>query len=94
MFIGQIISGEVLIDNVGFKRRLFEAYPAAIGGEMEAAGLYAASSRASKEWIMVKGISDWADGMKDERHQSLAAAAASSLVRYVLASNTALDGVS
>src|SRR5580765_6618375 len=81
---GQILSGEKLVDSLNFKKRLLERYPEAIGGEMEGAGLYAAAERAKVEWIIVKGICDWADGNKDKQYQRFAAAAAVSLVEHVL----------
>jgi tetratricopeptide (TPR) repeat protein/nucleoside phosphorylase len=81
---GQILSGEKLVDSSRFKKRLLERYPEAIGGEMEGAGLYAAAERAKVEWIIVKGICDWADGNKDKHYQRFAAAAAVSLVEHVL----------
>ena len=55
---------------------------------MEAAGLYAAASRAQKEWIVVKAISDWADGTKTDTHHRTAARAAVSLVKHVLSTET------
>jgi nucleoside phosphorylase len=41
---GELVSGEKLIDNKIFKAELRKKYPEAIGGEMEAAGAYCASS--------------------------------------------------
>lgn len=83
--IGQLLSGEKLVDSPQFKTSLLEAYPEAFGGEMEGVGLYAAAVRARVEWIIVKAICDWADGGKHKRYQPLAAAAAVSLIEYVLA---------
>ena len=42
--------------------------PQALGGEMEAAGIYAAKEGAHKfdEWIVVKAIADWGDEKKPE----------------------------
>ncbi|WP_417398222.1 hypothetical protein [Gimesia chilikensis] len=39
-----------------------------IGGEMEGVGLLAASNKANPVWIVVKGISDFAD---DQRHEEI-----------------------
>jgi nucleoside phosphorylase len=82
--LGAILSGEKLVDNTDFKALLFERYPYAIGGEMEGVGLAAAAERERFEWILVKGICDWADGEKTDNHQGLAAASSVSLVRHVL----------
>lgn len=66
------------------KARLLEQYPDAVGGEMEAAGLYSAASELGTDWIVVKAICDWADGNKSDDHRDLAAAASASLVHEVL----------
>jgi len=88
---GPVLSAEVLVDDPDYKRKLFEAFPQAIGGEMEGAGVYSASEEWNTEWIIVKGICDWADGAKGETHQALAAAAAVSLVTEVLSNKLALS---
>ncbi len=64
---GLILSGEKLVDHLDFRDSLLElASQKVIGGEMEAAGLYAAASDADVKvhWVLVKGISDWGDGTK------------------------------
>jgi len=90
MHFGPVLSGEKLVDNSDFKAELFAEYPNALGGEMEGVGLAAAAERSNCEWILVKGICDWADGKKDKRHQEFAAASAVSLVRHVLMQSTAI----
>jgi nucleoside phosphorylase len=92
--VGPILSGEKLVDNFDFKRRLFERFPTAIGGEMEGAGLAAAAARAECEWIVVKAICDWGDGTKTSQHQCFAAAASVDLVNHVLNQRGALDALS
>ncbi len=80
---GLILTGEKLVDNKIFKKELFGLYPNAIGGEMEAYGVYTAcESKGISEWIVVKGICDWADGNKSRNkkaNQEIAAEAAMSL---------------
>ena len=56
---GMLLSGEKLIDSKDFLDALIRQEPEAIGGEMEGAGLVAASHRAKKDWIVVKAIVDW-----------------------------------
>jgi nucleoside phosphorylase len=90
---GPILSGEKLVDNLAFKLQLFQQFPQAIGGEMEGAGLCAASGRIGVAWILVKSICDWGDGKKHKKHQPLAAAAAASLVHHVLSQKNALDSI-
>jgi nucleoside phosphorylase len=91
--VGQLLSGEKLVDNPQFKAGLRKEYPEAIGGEMEGVGLYAAAMRAKVEWIIVKAICDWADGGKHKQYQPLAAAAAVSLIEHVLAKPNILTGL-
>jgi nucleoside phosphorylase len=55
---GQLLSGEKLVDNADQKADLLRRFPDAIGGEMEGAGLFAASHRAAVEWLVVKAVCD------------------------------------
>jgi len=89
--VGPVLSGEKLVDSLAFRDQLFEAFPQAIGGEMEGAGLAAVAARAQIEWILVKGICDWADGQKADNHQAFAAQCATALVHHVLSDSSALD---
>lgn len=87
---GPILSGEKVINSARGKRRLFEAFPQAIGGEMEGHGIAVAAAECRTPWILVKAICDWADGTKDDTFQRPAARAAASLVRHVLSEPSAL----
>lgn len=69
---GLLLSGEKLIDDAEFKKELLKQEPEAIGGEMEGAGILAASYRRNVDWIIVKAICDWAQG-KSNKDQGLAA---------------------
>jgi nucleoside phosphorylase len=97
--VGPLLSGETLLDSLDDKVRLFKEHPTAIGGEMEAVGIYAAASRheANKEWIIVKAVCDWGDGTKKasgDAYHPLAAAASLSLVKFVLSTPEALTELS
>ncbi|MCP4550220.1 MAG: hypothetical protein GY835_27480 [bacterium] len=81
---GLVLSGEKLVNDPGFRDRLLQIEPEAIGGEMEGAGLYAAARDAKVDWILVKAICDWADGEKDDEDHSLAARNAAQFVLHVL----------
>lgn len=82
---GTILSGEKLIDNKEYKRKLMERFEICnqnrnneiIGGEMEGVGLASTLTHNGNEnWIIVKAICDWADGNKKEnkeKRQQLAA---------------------
>lgn len=81
---GTMLSGEKLIDNEKYKRDLIEKFEACkgtnkkiIGGEMEGVGLASTLSRSGNpNWIIVKGICDWADGDKKENKKERQALAA------------------
>ena len=88
---GQLLSGPILLNNAELKATLFGAFPYAIGGEMEAVGVYSAAAELKTDWIVVKAICDWGDGAKADNHQDLAAAAAASLVHWVLSNPFAFE---
>ncbi len=76
---GELLSGEKLVDNKMFRDELFSKFPNAIGGDMEAFGVYsAAANQGIQEWIVIKGICDWAYGKsKDKKRRQENAADAS-----------------
>lgn len=65
VFFTHVLSGEELIDNKDYRDELIKTFPTSKGGEMEGAGLYAACE-SKIDWILVKGICDFADGNKKE----------------------------
>ena len=84
---GLFLSGEKLVDNVLFRDNLRRLAPEAIGGEMEAAGVYVACQNAKIDWLVIKAICDWADGYKGankEANQALAANSAADFAVHVL----------
>jgi nucleoside phosphorylase len=91
--IGQILSGEKLVANRAFRDQLFSVYPEARGGEMEASGVGAACDSERVEWIVVKGIADWADPAKDSAAQEYASQAAVSLCVQVLSDPRRLNAL-
>jgi nucleoside phosphorylase len=50
--VGQMLSGEKLVDDPEFKQALFDRYPKAIGREMEGAGVASAADRKKCKWIL------------------------------------------
>jgi nucleoside phosphorylase len=88
---GKLLSGSKLIDSARFKQGLLRQQPEAIGGEMEGSGVWAAAARTGVEWIVVKGVCDWADGRKHSGHHEMAAASAFSLCESVLSVPGSLD---
>ncbi|MCA6435467.1 MAG: hypothetical protein IM592_03235 [Bacteroidetes bacterium] len=93
LICGHILSGEELIDNKEHRDELLKVYQNAKGGEMEGAGIVSACD-GKLQWIIVKGICDFADGNKGknkENNQRIAAAAAISACLEVFSSKTAFD---
>jgi nucleoside phosphorylase len=91
VFQGPLLSGEKLTDNLMFRDALVEAFPTALGGEMEGAGAYAATERTNVEVILVKAICDWGDGSKTDHAQPFAAKAAVSLAHHILSKRAVLE---
>jgi nucleoside phosphorylase len=91
LILTRILSGEELIDNKEHRDRLFEENPESKGGEMEGAGLSAACNDRAN-WILVKGICDFADGNKSldkDKNQRIAMSSAISACLSVFSSKTA-----
>ncbi|MBK7781014.1 MAG: hypothetical protein IPJ58_09670 [Ardenticatenia bacterium] len=65
--VGLLLSGESLLDNPRLLKQLLRLEPEAIGGEMEASGVYAACHAAQVDWIVIKGLSDWGNGTKSQQ---------------------------
>jgi nucleoside phosphorylase len=89
--IAKVLSGEELIDSIVRRNELLAIYPEARGGEMEGGGV-AASCENIADWILVKGICDFADGQKGtdkKRRQKIAIESAVSLCLELFASETA-----
>lgn len=84
---GLLLSGEKLIDNVHFRDGLLEDEPEALGGEMEAAGLFAAAHEGKLDWLIVKAVCDYADGNKSKdkkRRQKIAAGSAMAFLGHAI----------
>jgi predicted ATPase/nucleoside phosphorylase len=87
---GLLFSGDTLVNHWSLRDELLALAPEALGGEMEAAGIYAAAHMHKVDWIVVKAISDWADGTKgrnpveEDRQQRRATRNAAELVLHVL----------
>lgn len=89
ILIGKLLSGSDLVDNEEHRDELVRhaAREKAIGGEMELAGLFAASERRRGRWAAAKAICDFADGRKGvdkAARQALAARNAARFVRHVI----------
>jgi nucleoside phosphorylase len=88
VIFGVMTTDDKLIDNINYRDRLRSLEPDAIGGEMEGAGLYVACHDKNVDWIVVKGICDWADGNKGQNKESrqlIAAQNAAAFMPYQVA---------
>lgn len=84
--IGDLLSGDVLIDYEPYRDELLALFPSAIGGEMEGTGVSNVAAAKVKEWLVIKSICDFADGNKGKfkiRKQKLAASTAASLCEHI-----------
>jgi pentatricopeptide repeat protein len=93
--LGLILSGDKVVDDINFKKRLFKAYPRAIGGEMEGRGAYSACKTQNiHEWIVVKAICDWGGNKNTpdkDKNQLIAARSAVSLLKHVFSNEKAFE---
>ncbi len=81
---GLLLSGDKLIDHKGFRDQLLQLEPESTGGEMEGAGLYAAAQLHKVDWLIVKAISDWADGSKDHNQEACQKEATENAVHFTI----------
>ncbi|WP_298138088.1 hypothetical protein [Flavobacterium sp.] len=89
----RLLSGEELIDNKEYRNSLTNIFPECQGGEMEGAGI-ASACDGKADWILVKGICDFADGNKHhdkKQRQTLAIKSALSIVLEVLNSEYSFE---
>lgn len=88
VILGGVLSGGARIFSRKFVRELVEGVPSAedgvIGGEMEAVGLLSVSPEDNPVWIVVKGISDFADVIPHEMFEKNRLTACRNAARFVL----------
>lgn len=80
---GLIVSTEKLVDNLAFRKAIQKEYPEAIGGEMEAAGIYVACRNTAIQWLVIKAVCDLADGNKGENKEQNQRLAARNATQFV-----------
>ena len=92
--IGTVLSGDKVIASRAARNELTSAWPAALGVEMEAAGIASMLSQreSSPPFVMVKSVCDLADESKNDDFQKAAAtAAAAFVIEFLLESWAATD---
>jgi nucleoside phosphorylase len=80
---GPMLAMNTLVDDQELRDHLKLTNPDAIGGEMEAGGVYAAAAKAGVDWIAIKAICDWGVD-KTYEHQAPAAKAAAEFVIRII----------
>lgn len=89
--VGTIASGEKLLRDPKVLLTLREHTHGKIeAGEMEAAGVVEACRRSNVPWLVVRGISDFGDELKDDSFHKLAACTAATVMADFLAHGLAL----
>jgi nucleoside phosphorylase len=88
---GNLLSGNKLVDDLKYRTQLADKFEKPIGGEMEGTGVSAVCNEAGVEFIIAKGICDWADGEKHKEWQPKAAQASVSLCEHIFSKRTAFE---
>jgi nucleoside phosphorylase len=78
-----LLSGDTLVDNVDYRALLLKMFPDALGGEMEATGVYTASREDETPWVIIKAVCDYADGNKRDNKEERQKQAAKNAARFV-----------
>jgi len=73
---GIVCSGEKVIASQKIAEKIRKKFPGAVSVEMEAAGVARACEGQRSSFLVVKGVSDYADCRKDDRNRAYAAATA------------------
>lgn len=87
VYFGLMLSGEILIDNDVFRDAIVQITGGkAIGGEMEGAGLSVAAQEKNTDWLIIKGICDWANdkGINKDNRQKFAASNAAAIAKLTI----------
>ena len=81
--VGLYVGSNTLLNNKDKKKEILGRCPEAIGGEMESYAIFAAASRVNVPWMVIKGISDWGDGTKNDQYHKVATASAASFLHTI-----------
>ena len=81
--LGPLLTGPYVFNDASPRDNLFARFPRAIGGEMEATGVYSACSRLGRQWTVIKAVCDWGAEKADD-YQRLAARNAAALLLALL----------
>lgn len=89
--LGTIASGEKLLRDPQKLLSVRELYGKVEVGEMEATGFVEGCRQYDKPWMVIRGISDFGDELKDDRFHTFAACAAAAVLADFLSHGLELD---
>lgn len=92
--LGTIASGEKLLRDPAKLLAVREIHGKTEVGEMEAAGVVEVCRRASVRWLVIRGISDFGDALKDNRFHAFASCAAAAVLHDFIATGLDLGAAS
>ncbi len=84
VMLGEILSGEKVITSSELTQELCQIWPNAVSIEMEAAGIAYACQGTNTGFLVVKSVSDSADGYKNDSFRNYACATAGAFVKCLL----------
>ncbi|XP_044174658.1 5'-methylthioadenosine/S-adenosylhomocysteine nucleosidase-like isoform X2 [Acropora millepora] len=84
--VGLLLSGPEVVSSDKRRMELIERYPDAIGVEMEGEGLYPFAHDLATEWVVIKGVSDYAGDNKSasDNWRPFSSLMAASFVAHIL----------
>ncbi len=91
--LGTIASGEKLLRDPEKLLAVREQHGKTEAGEMEAAGVVDGCRRGAVPWLVIRGISDFGDDLKDDRFHTFASCAAAAVLHDFVANGLDLGGV-
>jgi len=80
---GPMLSSTTLVNSPSGRAQIKDLAPNALGGDMESVAVYTAAAAHDAEWIVVKGISDFAQRKTHDHQPRAAANAAAQIVRML-----------
>jgi nucleoside phosphorylase len=89
--LGTIASGEKLLRDPAKLLAVRELHGKTEAGEMEAAGVVDGCRRGSVPWLVIRGISDFGDELKDDRFHAFASCAAAAVLHDFVANGLDLN---
>ena len=81
--VGLCAGSYTLLNNSEARADLIDSVPDLIGGEMESFAIYEIANWSEIPWLVIKGISDWGDGDKNDQYHHVATASAADFLHFM-----------